>query len=147
MLIAALWGGTAVAISFSRVSLPPVAVAAIRFAMASVFMLFWCRFQQTSIRLRRGQLKPALVAGILLFLQIASFNIGVGRSNSSHGSMRINTFVFWVVAIEHVVTKTDRLTLRKLAGSASCSPSSFATIRGHIGFPYRSSALPSAFFW
>ena len=115
-LTAALWGGTPVAISFAAESLPPVMIAAVRFTMASVFMLFWCRFEKSSIRLGPGQLKLSLVAALLLFLQISSFNIGTVWSNSSHAAMLINTFVFWVVAIEHFVTKTDRLTVRKLSG-------------------------------
>jgi drug/metabolite transporter (DMT)-like permease len=57
-----------------------------------------------------------LIAGLLLFLQIATFNVGVTMSNSSHSSMMINTFVFWVVVIEHFITKADRLTARKLIG-------------------------------
>jgi drug/metabolite transporter (DMT)-like permease len=116
MMTAALWGGVPVAISFSVVALPPVAVAAIRFAMAAVFMLFWCRFEKTSLRLEPGQLKLTMIAGTLLFMQISTFNFGVDWSNSSHASLLINTFVFWVVAIEHFVTKTDRVTRRKLAG-------------------------------
>ena len=61
-LTAALWGGTPVAVSFSAESLPPVMVAAVRFAMASVFMLFWCRFENSPMRLGPGQLKLSLIA-------------------------------------------------------------------------------------
>ncbi len=104
------------AISFSVDTLPPIAVAGLRFALAAVFMLIWCRFERTELRLRAGQFVPPLIAGTLLFFQIGLFNIGVDWSNSSHGSMFINTFIFWVVAIEHFVTKADRLTLRKLLG-------------------------------
>jgi drug/metabolite transporter (DMT)-like permease len=116
MLTSALWGGTPVAISYAVVSLPPVAVAAVRFALAAVFMLVWCRFEGSSLRLGKGQLKLSLVAAFLLFVQISTFNLGVAWSNSSHASLLINTFVFWVVAIEHFFTKTDRMTMRKLMG-------------------------------
>lgn len=116
LLTAVIWGATPVAISYSIVSLPPVCVAAIRFALAAVFMLFWCRLENTSVRLRPGQLKPTLIAATLLFFQIATFNIGTDWSNSSHATMLISTFVFWVVAIEHFVTKMDRISLRKLIG-------------------------------
>ncbi len=116
LLTAALWGGTPVAISFSVDTLPPIAVAGVRFALGAIFMLFWCRFEGTSLALRTGQFRPCLGAGVLLFLQISLFNVGVTWSNASHGSMLINTFVFWVVAIEHFVTRTDRLTRRKVLG-------------------------------
>lgn len=116
LLTVALWGANPAAVSYSVDTLPPIAVAAVRFAMATVFMLFWCRVEGCGLTLRPGQRRPAIIAGVLLFLQIATFNIGVTMSNSSHSSMMINTFVMWVVVIEHFVTKVDRLTARKLIG-------------------------------
>lgn len=116
LLTAALWGGNPVAVSYSVDSLPPVAVAAVRFAMAAIFMAVWCRVAHVPLRLQQGQFVPAFVAGVLMFVQIASFNWGVVYSNSSHSSTLINTAVFWVAAFEHFVTRTDRLTRRKSAG-------------------------------
>lgn len=116
LLTAMLWGGTPVAISYTVDTMPPVAVAGFRFALAALFMLFWCRLEGSEIRLRQGQLRPCLIAGVLLFFQIALFNLGIAWSNSSHGSIFINTFVFWVVGIEHFVTRVDRLSLRKVLG-------------------------------
>jgi drug/metabolite transporter (DMT)-like permease len=118
---AALWGANPVAVSYSVEALPPVAVAAIRFAMATVFMWFWCRLEGSELRLKAGQLMPSVVAGILMFVQITTFNLGVVLSNSSHSSMLINTSVFWVVVFEHFFTRTDRLTLRKVLGLATAA--------------------------
>ena len=116
LLTSALWGGTPVAVSFAAASLPPVAIAAVRFFLGAIFMLGWCWYSRTPIRLGPGQLKVSFVAGFLLFVQIATFNVSIEWSNSSHASVLINTFVFWVLAIEHFVTKTDRLTTRKIVG-------------------------------
>ncbi len=116
LLTVALWGANPVAVSYSVDTLPPIAVAAIRFAMASVFMYFWCRFAGCGVRLTRGQVLPVVLTGCGLFVQIATFNIGVTLSDSSHASMLINTFVLWVVLIEHFITRGDRLTGAKLLG-------------------------------
>lgn len=116
LLTVALWGGNPVAVSFSVDTLPPIAVAAVRFALATVFMFFWCRVEGSSLRLERTQIVPVLIAGVGMFVQIATFNVGVTLSNSSHAAMMINTFVFWVVVIEHFVTKTDQLSVRKSVG-------------------------------
>jgi drug/metabolite transporter (DMT)-like permease len=116
LLTVALWGGTPVAISYAVDAWPPVAVAAIRFLLASGFMLVWCRLEGTNLILRPGQVAPSLILGVLLFVQISLFTAGVQHSTSSHGTLFINTFVFWVVAIEHFVTKTDRLTPSRLLG-------------------------------
>jgi drug/metabolite transporter (DMT)-like permease len=116
LLTVALWGANPVAVSYSVDTLPPIAVATIRFALATVFMFFWCHFEGSDLRLRANQRLPVFLAALGLFLQIGIFNIGVELSNSSHASMMINTFVFWVVVIEHFITKGDRLTGRKLIG-------------------------------
>lgn len=116
LLTAALWGGTPVAVSFSVDVLPPLAVAAVRFVLAAAFMLGWCFFTRTPVWLRFEQLVPCLVTGSLLFLQISTFNLGIYFSNSSHATLLINTFVFWVIAIEHFITRTDRATPRRLLG-------------------------------
>ncbi len=116
LLTAALWGGTPVAVSFSVDTLPPIAVAALRFALGGAFMFVWCHLEGSGVRLQSGQLRPALVAGCLLFAQISLFNLAIWWSSSSHATMLINTFVFWVVAIEHFVTKADRLSAGRVAG-------------------------------
>ncbi len=116
MLLAALWGGTPVAVKFSVGPLGPIAVSGVRFAIATVFMLFWCRWQGTPILLRRGEFVPSLLLGLLLFVQIATFTVGIHWSSASHGTLFINTFIFWVAAFEHFVSRTGRLTPRKLLG-------------------------------
>ncbi len=116
-LIAALWGGTSVAIRFSVDQLPPVYVAGWRFLLGTLFLAGWCLWERSSLRLISGQWKPCAIAGLLLFVQISLFNVGVAESNSSHGSLFINTFVFWVIGIEHFVTRADRLTRSKLFGT------------------------------
>ena len=58
-----------------------------------------------------GSYSLAFLIMFLIFTQISSFNIGVVMTNSSHGAMLINTFVFWVAAIEHFVTRNVRLDL------------------------------------
>ncbi|MCP4189208.1 MAG: DMT family transporter [Planctomycetaceae bacterium] len=123
LLTSAIWGGTPVAVTFAAVSLPPIAIAAVRFSLGAIFMLFWCWIGRTPLRLGPGQLRISSIAGILLFFQIATFNVGISWSNASHATILINTFVFGVIGIEHFVTRTDRLTLRKLQGLLLASAS------------------------
>ncbi|MFQ5731325.1 MAG: DMT family transporter [Planctomycetaceae bacterium] len=116
LLLAALWGGTPVAVKFSLDRLPMMAVAGIRFAMAAAFMLLWCRVERSGLRLRFGQVLPALMTGLLLLLQIGLFNLAIDLSNASHSTLLINTFIVWVVAIEHFVMRSVQLDARKVAG-------------------------------
>lgn len=118
LLLAALWGANPVAARFSLDTLPPIALAGMRFAMAGLFMGWWCRWQRTPRRIGSGEWTPVLITGSLLFLQIATFNLGMQRTSASHGTLLINTMVFFVAGLEHFVTRTFRLNWWKTAGLA-----------------------------
>src|SRR5262245_3722782 len=51
LLTAALWGGTAVGSRFALDALPPIAVGGIRFTLAAVFMIGWCRWERSPLTL------------------------------------------------------------------------------------------------
>ncbi|MCA9216694.1 MAG: DMT family transporter [Planctomycetales bacterium] len=110
-----LWGANSVAVNYSVDSLPPVAVAGLRFAMGTFVLFFWCLIERTSFRITRQEAWMSLDTGCFLFTQISTFNIGVKLSNSTHGAMLVNTFVFFVAAIEHFAG-ADRLNARRMIG-------------------------------
>ena len=116
LMTAALWGGTPVAVKFSVDLLPAVAVSGLRFALAALFMCFWCQAEGTSWKLERSERKWILGGGLLLFFQITLFTIGIDWSNASHATLLINSFIFWIVAIEHIVLKTLRMNFKQTLG-------------------------------
>ena len=116
LLLAALWGGTPVAVKFSLDQLPVMAVAGVRFAMAAIFMLAWCRVEGAGLGLRSGQVLPSLVTGLLLIVQIGLFNLAIQWSNASHSTLLINSFIFWVAVIEHFLLRTIQLSGRQVFG-------------------------------
>lgn len=116
LLTVTLWGGNPVAVSYAVESFDPIAVAALRFLLAVPIMLVWCLLAGNPILPRRDQWLAVGIAGGLLFVQISLFNLAVWLSNSSHGSIFVNTFIFWVVGIEHLVTRSDRLDRTRTLG-------------------------------
>jgi drug/metabolite transporter (DMT)-like permease len=116
LLTVALWGGNPVATRFATDALPPVTVSGLRFLMATLVMLAWCRVEGVSFRVTPRQWVPITIAGTLLFLQITTFTIGTGWTSTSHTSLYVNTFVFWVVGIEHFITRGDRLDAGRWVG-------------------------------
>ena len=116
MLTVFLWGGTAVSNQFALDDVPPVLVGAIRFGLAAVFMVGWCLVQGTPLLLKRGQWRHAWILGALLFVQIGSFNFGTMHSSSSHASILVNSYIFWVAACEHLIQRTIRLRWWQLLG-------------------------------
>jgi drug/metabolite transporter (DMT)-like permease len=116
LMTAALWGGIAVAVKYSEDTLDPIAVAAIRFAIAAAFMWFWCRLRRFPLRLNTKEARLASGVALLLLVQILLFNFAIHYSNTSHAVLMISTYVGWVALIEHFITKVDYLTPRKLSG-------------------------------
>lgn len=116
LMTAALWGGIVVAVKFSEDTLPPVAVAGLRFALAGVFMCLWCRLRRLPLKLHRAEWRPTVIVAVLLLIQVMLFNVAIHNSSTSHGVLLISTYVGWVALIEHFVTKADSLTLRKMGG-------------------------------
>ncbi|MHC4877405.1 MAG: DMT family transporter [Planctomycetota bacterium] len=116
MITVVVWAGTPTAVRFSTDLLPPITVAGLRFALAAIFMAVWAQFHGTRLKPASHELRPMIIGGVLLFLQIGTFTLGVHQSNASHGSIFINTYIFWVVAIDHFLTRHHRLSLRKTLG-------------------------------
>jgi drug/metabolite transporter (DMT)-like permease len=113
---ALFWGGTAVSNQFAIDQLPPLLIGGIRFLLAGLFMIVWCLIQGAPLRITRDQWRPTLIMSALLFLQIGSFNIGGKWTTSSHASLFVNTYVFWVAAAEHFWLKTIRLRFKAILG-------------------------------
>lgn len=109
LLTMVLWGGTAVSNQFAMDGLPPVFVGGIRFGLAAVFMVGWCWFEGSPLLLKQREWRMAAWLGVLLFVQIGSFNIGVHQSSSSHASILVNSYIFWVAAYETLIQRTVRL--------------------------------------
>jgi len=111
-----LWGGNSAAVKFSVDALPPVSVAAVRFGLASLFMVAWCLWAGTDLGIRRKHLLAVGIGGLLHYAQIIAFNFGVHWSNATHSVVLINAFVFVVVAIDHFAGFGPRMTRSKWIG-------------------------------
>ncbi len=106
LLTTVFWGGTAVSNQFVMDVFPPLLVGGMRFALAAIFMLFWCLYDRTPLRVGRSQLGMVWWMGVLLFLQIGTFNLGSAESTTSHASILVNSYIFWVAIWEHFISRS-----------------------------------------
>ncbi|SFJ53851.1 DMT family transporter [Planctomicrobium piriforme] len=116
ILTTVFWGGTAVSNQFVMDVLPPLFVGGLRFALAALFMFFWCLLDGSPLGLKRNQWWPVWIMGVLLYLQIGTFNIGADRSSTSHASILVNSYIFWVAVWEHFISRTIQLVGRQWIG-------------------------------
>lgn len=115
-LCAALWGGLAVAIRFTQEDLPPFATAGLRFALASLFMAAWARWDGARLRLDASEAPRLALAGLLLYAQIGTFHWGLTQTNSAHASVLIGAHPVIVALLAHFLLAGDRLTWLKVVG-------------------------------
>jgi len=116
LLAAFLWAGTGVANQFAVDEVPPLMVGALRFFMAAIFMLGWCRWEGAPLAITREQWGPVWWMSVLLVAQIGLFNVGGKLSTASHASLFVNTYIFWVAAGEHFWLRSIRLSPRQWTG-------------------------------
>ncbi len=109
LLTMVFWGGTAVSNQFVMDLFPPLLVGGMRFGLAAIFMFFWCVLDRSPLGVQRKHWGIVWWMGVLLYLQIATFNLGADRSTTSHASILVNSYIFWVAAWEHFVSRTMRL--------------------------------------
>jgi drug/metabolite transporter (DMT)-like permease len=88
VLSAAVFGGTWVAAPWATAEIPPLSVATIRFAIASLLLFAWCRYRGIPIHVSRADIP--VILGIAL-TSVAGYNIlflyGVSLAPASHGAV------------------------------------------------------------
>lgn len=115
-LCAVLWGGLAVAVRFTQNDIPPLATAGLRFGIATALLAATVRWQGGSLAIARRQFTAVLPVGLLLFVQIGSFHLGMARTNSAHGSVLIGSYPVFVALVAHFALHDDRVSPAKLMG-------------------------------
>ncbi len=116
LLLAALWGGNVVAIKVSLASLPPFALAGLRFGLALPLIAAWAALRGISLAPARGELVRLLPFGLLFFVQIACINWGTALTRAGRAAVLVNSYPVFVGVLAHFMIPGDRLSRLKAAG-------------------------------
>lgn len=115
--ICLIWGSTWLLIKVGLEFLPPFLFAGIRFAVASIFLLFLVPVLHTRIP------RDAFSWGVMILLGIFQVTLVYGLTfwgeqyiSSGLTAVLSATFPFFVVIFAHVLTKTEFITRRKIVG-------------------------------
>jgi drug/metabolite transporter (DMT)-like permease len=118
-LVYVLWGSTYLGIAIVVEHIPPAMMGAVRFLIAGPLMLGYCALTGRKITLRRTDLWRLAVVGTLL---LTGGNVTVGWAEqyvpSGLAALIVAVVPIWVLVIETLVLKGDRLSGRGLAGLA-----------------------------
>ena len=115
-LIHALWGGNPVAVKFGLEVFPPLWSGFLRFTIAIVCILIWAWIKGIPMMLKREELVPFSMLGLLFFIQIWLMNEGFSLSSGTISSVLISTFPLFAAFFSHYMIKGDQLTYVRTTG-------------------------------
>jgi drug/metabolite transporter (DMT)-like permease len=96
---AVLWGGNAVAVKITVADIPPVACAGLRFLLSLPIVAAFAWFEGISLRPARAALGVIVANGLILFVQMATFNVGTALTSASRAGVLINIHPFVVAPL------------------------------------------------
>lgn len=116
-LVYVVWGSTYLAIAVVVKTVPPAYLAAVRFLISGPLMLLVCALLGQKIGLTRNTWWRVAVIGVLL---LSGGNITLAWAEkyipSGLAALIVAVVPIWVAIIEAFILKTDRLSLRGVAG-------------------------------
>ncbi len=116
LLAALLWGGNQPFIKIGLSGMPPLAMAAARFAVGLVVVSTAAVIAGVSLRLHSAHVLRLLGLSVLFILQIALLNQGTQLTSASRSSILISAHPFFIALFCHLWVPGDRLTMAKVVG-------------------------------
>lgn len=111
-----LFGANAVAIKISLTGLGIFTTAGIRFSVAAVVILIWATATGKPVRLNSRQFGQVVILGLIFFVQLSLFYVGLSKTTASHGTLIANFLPFVVLILAHFFIKEERFSVKKLTG-------------------------------
>lgn len=116
LLAAVLWGGNSPFIKIGLTGMPPLAMAAARFAVGLVVVVAAAAVARVSLRVGRTAWPKLLGLSALFTLQIAFLNEGSHLTGASRAAILISAHPFFLAGFCHAIVPGDRLTPTKVIG-------------------------------
>ncbi len=116
VLLCTLFGANATAIKISLDGLGLFTTAAIRFGGAALVIFLWAVLTSKPIRISVYQMRLMLILGLVFYIQLTLFYMGLSRTTASHGTLISNILPFVVLVLAHFFLDEERFSRRKLAG-------------------------------
>jgi drug/metabolite transporter (DMT)-like permease len=118
LFLCIMFGANAVAVKISLDGLGVFTSAGLRFGVAAVTIWCWARLTGKPLSLNRKQWSQLAPLGLIFFIQLSLFYLGLNRTTASHGTLITNALPFVVMVLAHVFLVDDRISWRKIGGLA-----------------------------
>ena len=111
-----LFGANAVAIKISLAGLGVFTTAGVRFGVAAVVIFLWALLTGKPVRINHHQAKQMVILGLIFYVQLSLFYLGLSRTTASHGTLIANILPFVVLVLAHFFIKEERISAKKVVG-------------------------------
>jgi drug/metabolite transporter (DMT)-like permease len=118
LLISLFWGISPATVKIAFEDIAPIRLAVWRFALGGVVILLWgwLTGRLVGFRIPRHEVRPLVVVGLILAVQVGCINFGTERTSAAHAAVILNSYAVHIVVLAHFLIPGDRLTLRRLSG-------------------------------
>jgi drug/metabolite transporter (DMT)-like permease len=118
LLISVFWGISPATVKIAFQDIPPIRLAVFRFVLGGLAISAWAwrTGKFAHFRIGRHEIRPLLVVGMILAVQVACINFGTARTNAAHTAIILNSYAVHTVVLAHFLIPGDRMNLRRLSG-------------------------------
>lgn len=123
LLCSAAWSSNALTVKETAGLLSPFGLGCARFALSGLLFLGWAALVRQRLHVDPHQRALVVLNGILMFAQVAAFNVGARATSTVHASLLISTFPLFSITIGLLMSGAERRVLSRtvLGGVASSS--------------------------
>ena len=118
LLISLFWGISPVTVKIALDDIAPIRLAVFRFGLGGLVIVLWgwCTGGFAGFRIARQEVRPLIVVGLILAVQVGCINFGTALTSAAHAAVILNSYAVHIVVLAHFLIPGDRLTPRRLCG-------------------------------
>jgi drug/metabolite transporter (DMT)-like permease len=118
LLISLFWRISPVTVKIALEDVAPIRLAVWRFLLGGVVILLWGwrSGRLAGVRVEREEVRPLIVVGLILAVQVGCINFGTEHTSAAHAAVILNSYAVHIVVLAHFLVAGDRLTLRRFGG-------------------------------
>jgi drug/metabolite transporter (DMT)-like permease len=145
------WGFQQVLVKATVSQVPPLVQASIRFVLATLLLMLWCRWRGIRLFEHDGSLAAGLLAGTLFAAEFACLYMGLVYAPASRLTVFLYTSPFWVAALLPFFVRSEKLRPLQWLGLFCAFAALVFALRDGLmhGSDWRGDtlALLAGFFW
>lgn len=116
VIVGMFWSGNSIAIKAGLDYAGPLRIGWMRFVAGGLVTLAWAVATRADLRVRRREIRPLFLLGLLFTVQLVFMNLGIEYTTAGHAlSLNVTTSI-WTALLAHFFIAGDRLEKSRFLG-------------------------------